>query len=198
MIRLVLLWLSLMTAPLWAEVYPALHDVTGVAADDTLNVRSTPDVASEVIGTLAPDAKGVEVISVTDGWALVNAGEGRGYVARRYLARVEGPDWNALEAPLTCLGTEPFWSLGIDPARGETQFRTPKYEAPRTAPITAVWPALPWSRAAAVALPEGLAVLAPADCSDGMSDHSYGITVDLFLTGAAGGRLSGCCSLGQP
>ena len=198
MIRLVLLCLSLMTAPLRAEVYPALHDVTGVAVDDVLNIRAAPDAAAEVIGTLAPDATGVEVLAEAEGWGLVNAGERSGYVAMRFLTRIGGPDWNALQTRLSCLGTEPFWSLQIDPARNETRFQTPEDEAARIAPISNAWPGQSWSPAAAVALPDGLAVLAPAECSDGMSDQSYGIAADLFLAGPDRPRLSGCCRLGQP
>ena len=196
MIRFCLLLMAL-ALPLQAEILPALHDVTGVAADDVLNIRAAPEAGAEVIGTLAPDATGVEVLSRTGDWGLVNTGERSGYVAMRYLARADGPDWSALEAPLTCLGTEPFWSLQIDPKTGETRFQTPEDEVARVAAITGSWPALPWSQTAAVALPDGLAVLSPAECSDGMSDSSYGIAADLFLTGPDRARLSGCCRLGQ-
>jgi uncharacterized membrane protein len=192
---LILLWL---TAPLRADVYPALHEVTGVAADDVLNIREAPDASAAMIGTLAPDATGVEVVAVQDGWAVVNTGEGTGYAALRFLARADAPDWPTLEVPLTCLGTEPFWSLQIDPAQSETRFQTPEDEEPLVAPITSTWPGLPWSQAAAVALPDGLAVLTPAACSDGMSDQSFGIAADLFLTGPDRTRLSGCCRLGLP
>lgn len=197
MIRLCLLFLAL-ALPLRAEVFPALHEVTGVAADDVLNIRAAPDAGAEVIGTLAPDATGVEVLSEAGGWGQVNTDERSGYVAMRFLKRADGPDWNALETPLTCLGTEPFWSLRIDAAKGETRFQTPEDEEARIAPITASWPALPWSPSAALALPDGIAVLAPAECSDGMSDRGYGIAADLFLTGPDRTRLSGCCCLDPP
>jgi uncharacterized membrane protein len=194
-LALILLWLG---APLRADIYPALHDVTGVAADDVLNLHETPDASAPVIGTLAPDAMGVEVILVENGWALVNAEERAGYAELRYLARQPGADWNALGAPLACLGTEPFWSLQIDPAAGQTRFQTPEDPAPRISPIGRSWPGLPWTQVAAVELPDGLAVLMPADCSDGMSEQSYGIAVDIFLHLDGAPRLSGCCRLGPP
>lgn len=194
----VFLLLLAFTLPLRAEVLPALHDVTGVAADDVLNIRAAPDAGAEVIGTLAPDATGVEVMSEAGGWGLVNTDERSGYVAMRYLARADDTDWNALETPLTCLGTEPFWSLQIDAEAGETRFQTPEDEDARSAPITARWPALPWAQTTAVALPDGIVVLHPAECSDGMSDSSYGIAADLFLTRPDLPRLSGCCRLGLP
>lgn len=198
MIRFLVVLLALCPLALRAEVYPALHDVTGVAADDVLNIRAEASPDAPIIGTLAPDATGVEVVAVEDGWAVVNTGEGSGYAALRFLARADAPDWPALEVPLTCVGTEPFWSLEIDPEQAETRFQTPEDEAPRSAPIGTSWPGLPWSQAAAVALPDGIAVLTPSMCSDGMSDQSYGIAADLFLTGGDRPRLSGCCRLTGP
>lgn len=187
-----------MSGSLSAEVYPALHDVSGVAADDVLNVRAAPDAKSAIIGAFAPDAEGIEVVGRTGSWGRVNVGDVSGYAALRYLERSDGPDWNALETSLTCVGTEPFWSLRIDPAQGETRFQTPEDPEPDVAPITAVWPALPWASTAALSLPDGLAVLSPADCSDGMSNRVYGISADLFLNGAEGARLAGCCRVGDP
>jgi uncharacterized membrane protein len=198
MIRLLAMVLWLIPMALRAEVYPALHDVTGVDADDVLNIRAAASAGAPVIGALAPDATGVEVVAVQDGWALVNSGDGSGYAALRFLARTDAPDWPTLTVPMTCLGTEPFWSLEIDPARSETRFQTPEDEVPQVAPITAAWPGLPWSQSAAVALPDGIAVLSPAECSDGMSDQSFGIAADLFLNGPDRTRLSGCCRLAQP
>lgn len=196
MIRLAMVLLWMFPAALLAEVYPALHEVTGVAAGDVLNVRERPDGGSAILGALAPGAAGVEVMLVTDGWGLVNIGDSAGYVSMRFLERADGPDWNALKTPLTCLGTEPFWSLQIDPAKGQTLFQTPEDSEPFVAQIAGSWPALPWSPVAAVDLPDGIAVLAPTECSDGMSEQSYGISADLFLTGPGRTRLSGCCRLG--
>lgn len=198
MIRLLALILWLIPLALRAEEYPALHDVVGVAGNDVLNIRAAPDAGSAIIGTLAPTATGVEVVAVEDSWAVVNAEDGSGYAALRFLARSDAPYWSALETPLTCLGTEPFWSLEIDPAGNETRFQTPEDPTARIAPLGARWPALPWSASAAVGLPDGLAVLTPADCSDGMSDRRYGIAVDIFLTGPERTRLSGCCRLQPP
>lgn len=198
MMRFLLLFLVL-ALPLRAEEYPALFAVTGVAADDVLNIRSRPDASSPIIGALAPRGTGVEVLGTSGNWALVNTAEGSGYASLRFLRREPGPDWNALQTPLTCLGTEPFWSLEIDPQAGLTRFSTPEDQDPAAEPVTGLWPAEPWARSAAVGLPEGLAVLTGAECSDGMSDRSYGIAVDLFRSGPGGEtRLSGCCLLALP
>lgn len=187
-----------MTRDAMAQDYPALHSVVGVAADDVLNIRERPDASAPIIGALPPDATGVEVVSVTGGWAVVNTQEGTGYVSLNFLARQEGPAWNALEAPLSCLGTEPFWSLAIDPAAGTATLCMPDDLEGRALEIGQSWPGAVWAPAAALSLPDGMAVLYPAECSDGMSDRTYGIAADLFLTGPDRTRLSGCCLLDQP
>ena len=198
MMRGLIMALCLLAQCAVAQEYPALHAVTGVTSDDVLNIRERPDADSSILGTLPPDATGVEVIAVNDGWAVVNGPELTGYVALRFLAREAGPAWNSLEVPLTCLGTEPFWSLALDPATGVATLNTPEDPEGRALALGQTWPGAMWAPAAAVSLPDGMAVLYPAECSDGMSDRSYGIAADLFLTGPDRPRLSGCCLLDLP
>lgn len=190
--------LGLMAQGATAQDYPALHAVVGVALDDVLNIRERPDASAPIIGEIAPNAMGIEVIAVSDGWAVVNTPEVTGYAALRFLEREEGPAWNTLERPLTCLGTEPFWSLALDPAAGTAKFSTPEDAEARSLTLGQTWPGAPWALSAAVSLPDGIAVLSPAECSDGMSERSYGIAADLFLTGPDRLRLSGCCLLSPP
>jgi uncharacterized membrane protein len=208
LIRVILLFgLVLQVSAVSAQELPAFHAVTGVAAGDALNLHVAPNATAAVVGTLAPDATGIEVVDVQGGWAEVSQGDITGFANLRYLRREDGPDWNALQTPLACIGTEPFWSLEIDPAAGETRYRTPEDTAPQIAGLTEAWPGVqPWAPSAAVGPPTGLAVLQPLICSDGMSDRSYGIVIDLFLDGATSGiegasgrtRLSGCCRMVQP
>jgi uncharacterized membrane protein len=203
LIRIIALLLLLVPTTVQAQELPAFFSVTDVASDDVLNLRAGPDATSAVIGSLPADATGIEVVDVEGNWAVVNVGEVTGYAAIGYLTREEGPDWTALQTPMTCLGTEPFWSLEIDPAKGETRSRLPEDAADQIATLTEAWPGQsPWAPSAAVALPQGLAVLQPLQCSDGMSERSFGIVIDIFLTGtdaaAPRSRLSGCCSLTQP
>jgi uncharacterized membrane protein len=174
---------------------PALHDVVGVAADDTLNVRETPSEDGAVIGTLAFDQTGVEVLAMAEGWALVTTGNLTGHVAARFLSRQEEPSWSALQQPLACYGTEPFWSLDLDPVAGTVEYRTPEPSEATSGKISQTWPGERWAPSAALAVPQGLAVLSPQDCSDGMSDRAFGIGIDVFLTTPPGARLAGCCSL---
>lgn len=197
MIRLAVL-LALLALPLRADVLPAFHSVTGVAADDVLNIRAAPAGDAPIIGALPPDATGVEVITIFDGWATVNAGEQAGFVAARYLVREPGPDWSDLQTPLACRGTEPFWSLALDPAGGQASYESTETTVPETWQMVRAWPGKPWAPTAATTFPDRLAVLAPGECSDGMSDRTYGIGVDIFPLSPDGDRLSGCCVLVQP
>jgi uncharacterized membrane protein len=187
--------LILMTASAQAEEWPALYSVTGVAANDSLNVREAPAEDAPVLGTLSFDAKGVEVLAIEDGWALMTDGRLHGHVAARFLTREAGPEWNALQQPLACIGTEPFWSLDLDPVAGTASYRTPEPSEAWSDTIGQTWPGAPWGPAAAVTLPKGTVVLYPQSCSDEMTDRAYGIGIDVFLTTPAGGRLTGCCSL---
>lgn len=195
MIRAVLFLFSLIAAPLWAEGLPALYSVTGVASDDVLNLRESPDSSAAIVGKLAPDASGVEVVAFADEWAVINVDGVAAYAASRFLTREDGPDWATLQRPILCSGTEPFWSLALDPSAGSAGFSTPEYPEPRSIPIDDTWPGNDWTTSAAVSLPVGLAVLRRAECSDGMSDQQFGIAVDLFLNDADGLRLAGCCTL---
>ena len=181
-----------------AQDLPALHHVTGVAAGDVLNLRERPDATAPVVGTLSPDATGVEVVALDGGWSLVNTSETAGYAASRFLTRDAGPGWNTLQQPLHCLGTEPFWNLAISPQTGTAWLSTPEDPDPEALAIGPLWPALPWSPVAAFAVPDGMVMLSPADCSDGMSDRRYGIAADLFLSRPGSPRYSGCCGLSLP
>lgn len=174
--------------------FPWLHDVQGVVASDVLNIRAEPSASAAILGTLAPDAKGIEVVGVKDGWYIVNSAEGTGYVNMSFLSPQPGPDWDTLSSPLSCFGTEPFWGLEFAPAEGKATLRLFDV-TPLEMAVTALWPASPWAPQAGIGLAGGTAVIRSQECSDGMSDFTYGISVDLFLTGAEARRYSSCCSL---
>ncbi len=184
-----------------AQVLPALYDVAGVAGDDVLNIRAMPDATTATLGNLPPDAKAVEVVALsTDGkWAQVNAGEAAGWVALRYLRRQDRPDWFALQSSLVCSGTEPFWTLYLDPK--SAHINTPDEEGPEL-DLIAVWPGTPQNQTSAVQYASedanGIAVLRGQACSDGMSDQSFGIALDLFQVASPGHAPQtrhGCCNL---
>lgn len=190
--------------------FPALYDVTGVAADDVLNIRSAPGASSPVIGSFAPDEAGIEVTAQdeTGRWGRVNTGETAGWASLRYLQRQEQGDWLALEEPLFCYGTEPFWSLNIDIARarwseaaGEELHFTILYPAPgRGHPGKSGFAAatLAGTEMPVQPIVGFTGVLTAQSCSDGMSDAAYGISLDILMQRDGTAALySGCCSLAR-
>lgn len=112
--RLIALLLCLLAAPLRAQDLPALFSVTGVAADDQLNIRAAPSPHAEIIGAIGPWEPGVGVLRLSeDGkWGNVRATGRNGWVAMRHLARV-AEDPADTPIPLVCAGVEPFWRLGL-------------------------------------------------------------------------------------
>ena len=69
-----------------------LLSVHGVAADDVLNVRESPDRASTILGELPPDATGVRGTANrkrigASSWREIECGKLRGWVNERFLAR---------------------------------------------------------------------------------------------------------------
>jgi len=201
--RLVLCLGLLWAWPSGAQVLPALYDVTGVAGDDVLNIRAAADAGSPVRGGLSADATAVEVVALSPNgkWALINTGEGAGWVAFRFLHRQDRPDWYAVADHLQCSGTEPFWTLFLDPTAKSAHINTPDEEGPEL-DLTATWPGSAQQPIAAVQYSgddaSGVVVLRGQSCSDGMSDQSFGIVADLFQAAGANQpaqTLHGCCRL---
>lgn len=196
---------ALLSLPLAAEaeVFPAFFDVSGVAGSDVLNVRNAPDAASPIAGSLPPDLIGIEVVAISeDGkWARVNIGEVSGWAAMAFLKAQDRPAWFALQGGLQCAGTEPFWTLYIDPAEKAAHINTPDEEGPEMDLVSA-WPGEDWRQVAAVQFASeeggGVATLRAEACSDGMSDLNFGLKADVFLQGttsAPARALQGCCTL---
>lgn len=183
-----------LAGPVAAQDLPATYAVSGVAADDVLNIRAAPSAGAPVIGSYAPTRGRVEVIALSeDGrWGRVGLPEGNGWVAMRFLVR-ESVAGAAIPRPLRCLGTEPFWSVQL--GEGGAVYSAPGAEIALT-PVTE-----------AVA-PEGyLALMADRtggtwtmlvdrrQCSDGMSDRVFGWQALVFRAGGGNALLSGCCTL---
>lgn len=178
---------------LWAQDLPARYDVTGVGADDVLNVRAAPTASAQKLGALDHDRTGVEVIAVEGGWGRVSIGDGSGWASLRYLARIPGQWAGGLPDPRSCFGTEPFWALMIaddtlslqrpDAADLDGAINRRATSANRTDRYL-ISGELDGARADLV--------LGRAECSDGMSDRLYGLTADLLFGDAL---MSGCCSV---
>jgi uncharacterized membrane protein len=194
MIRSALVLTFALSLPLAAQELPAIFNVSGVAANDVLNIRAEPTASSEIVGSYAPDATGIEVVGIEGSWAIVNHADGRGYVSSSFLAHGGQANWSDLTTPLYCSGTEPFWLFAFDPAGAKATFDLFDNE-PAVWPVRQTWPKGPRSDLVAIEMDDKIAVLRPQDCSDGMSDREYGIAFDLLFTDDMGGGYQGCCSL---
>lgn len=197
LVVLLTLWAS--TALATQDGWPALHDVTGVAANDVLNLRAAPDAGAAIVGTLPPDATGVEVIrpNPEQTWGLVNTAEGTGWASLTYLARRPGQWQGALPETLGCGGTEPFWSLDLTPGAilfGGLDLPDLAFGAGLRQPAANRrdrWSFRAWSDGTGIT-----GIVINATCTDGMSDREYGLSLDVILaTGDGYSHYAGCCAL---
>lgn len=175
---------------------PALYDVTGVASNDVLNVREAPNATTPIIGFLAPDATGVEVVRRSENgrWGMVNTNEQSGWASLRFLERQ--PFQSAVPERYRCFGTEPFWSLDVasgsvtwsaigDPDIGMSkEFTEAGMRQDR------------FGLSAQAGSHQLSASIRREACNDGMSDRDYGFGIDLiYRLGSQGRMFSGCCTL---
>ena len=201
--RLLAFCLLMLPLQVAAQSWPSLYKVVGVVANDTLNVRAGPSAGSDIIGTLAPDATGVEVVGISpDGkWAKVNSQDSSGWASIRFLSQEQEFDWPP--PSLSCFGTEPFWSASFIHSRegnivkfhmmgtDEQEFQFPQVRRSANDPgrySETAWP------------PQGTnpfnAIFSAQSCNDGMSDRTYGISVDILVpTNRDWAHYSGCCSI---
>lgn len=197
MIRIAAVLLLMFSHAAGAEEFPAAFSVSGVSADDVLNIRQAPGAGSAKIGELGPFTLNIEVLALSGNgrWGRIGMPEGNGWVAMRYLARQDLPEGAVVPRPLSCVGTEPFWRIGLL-SRGDEFDRMGDdrvdldlveerpadngYQADLTGQDGASY-SLMVSRGA---------------CSDGMSDREFGWTGTLSIDGQGGAEtLTGCCTL---
>lgn len=189
MIRTFLILLLLATTAT-AQDLPALFNVTGVSANDSLNVRANPTTNAPVIGKLTHSAQNIEVVQTSqDGkWGQINIGETAGWTSMRYLT-AQNPNSSWPPETLSCYGTEPFWNAEITP--GSIQISNPS-EQGQTLPIQSRQTSQNRTDRAALITSDASITLSRTLCNDGMSDRTFGITIDI-LRGTT--LLSGCCTL---
>lgn len=180
-----------------AQTFPAAFMVKDVAAGDMLNIRAAPSPQAESIGQIAPFAQNLEVLETTaDGtWGMVGLPEGNGWVSMRYLELMPVEGDAQVPRPLSCRGTEPFWSVSLYPRGAE--FNSPDTGAvPMTVVAEAVAP-----QGYLLTLEEGptlhrTLVVTREACSDGMSDRRFGFASRMFKEAPDGNQLlAGCCTL---
>ncbi len=180
-----------------AQILPDAFRVTGVAANDVLNIRAEPNARAPIVGTLDPFATNIEVLALSDDrkWGRVSANEGNGWASMRYLEATNHTAQGELPRPMTCFGTEPFWALAMYPGGDEYELAG---EGRRS--LSLVKHVM--SHPGYVAIFEELSgltrtlTISRGWCSDGMSDRDYGWSATLFNETAQGDSLLfGCCTL---
>ncbi|MDO5643472.1 MAG: SH3 domain-containing protein [Paracoccus sp. (in: a-proteobacteria)] len=180
---------------------PTLFDVTGVAANDVLNIRQTPSASAAVTGRLAPDQTRIEVVGLdaSGRWGQVNTGEQAGWVSMRFLAP-RANVWKAGQLPegLICSGTEPFWSFSA--SDGTLNWQEPGHET-RLSGLSVMDSGIGGDRRRGLFVEDAhdilTASITPAACSDGMSDMAYGLAVTVIRQSRDGApRMNtGCCRI---
>lgn len=184
-----------------ADGLPAIHAIVGVSEGDVLNVRAAPNASSDLRGSFEPNAQSIEVVKVSaNGWGLVNSGEGSGWVNMRFLELRTPFQWPP--AALACFGTEPFWDVQIKDAGDghEMTLSTLDGESVSGAANLNSSANILGRYSAFASLPSGndiAALLRREQCSDGMSDRAYGLSVEVIARSGAV-HLSGCCSVSVP
>lgn len=180
---------------------PAYYRVTGVAANDTLNIREAPDAKSADIGDLAHDARAIEVLETdpTGKWGRLLWWENSGWVSMRFLEPddLEMIADTSLPVGLSCGGTEPFWSLTLGAT--SATYSDPSgmnAEMPMVSSASASgrpnWPLVLRHAGLDSSI---LSVVRAQTCGDGMSDRDYGYALTTILTiGLEERVLEGCCA----
>lgn len=185
--RLLFAAAALIASAACAQAAPSLH-VVGVASNDTLNLRSSPDAKAAKTGTLPPDASGITVVAVdTKGadWVKIKKGAASGWVNAKFLAyETDTP------VRLTCAGTEPFWSMNVGYGFAALEFNGDKSKLALDEPELPAARSEPWL-IPVHGKPGFLLVDKPEKmCSDGMSDNNYPYSM---LVRAGDVFAEGCC-----
>ncbi len=167
-----------------AQSYPAVHDITGVTS-----IPVSP-------GRFQPGDTGIEVTGVNEAgtWGRINHQEQTAWVFLTYLARQPDDPNHPLTGSFRCFGTEPFWALEV--TQGDTAVIKTPSGPDQTFPVGTLAAASnrtePWLLDMGA---DAAAVIHRADCSDGMSDQSYGLAVGLLTGSGPRTLMDGCCSL---
>lgn len=179
---------------------PAVFSVTGVSAGDVLWVRDAPQPKGSQLGSLNPGAV-VNVNGRSSGsWGQITLNGQIGYINMSFLTRMadtaDATTTNGFPLGLTCRGTEPFWTLTI----GED--RSLQYTSLIDGPdpmrhLTIATPALTGGYPFRFKAQPLTGSIDQQACSDGMSDISYSMTMQLIRPSGSGGtveNLYGCCN----
>lgn len=172
-----------------------LYRVVGIARDAVLPLLQQPDDESEIIGELRWNARDVVLSGAStqvDGREWHQVVHDGSYAWTEAVHLDPQDQARAEDYPLQCLGTEPFWSVGINR-------ESAVFEAPDVAQTT--WTASDWLPARGLigrymirlgsGYGTGYIAILRQTCSDGMSEISYPFETIMITPGQA--VRGGCC-----
>lgn len=163
-------------------VLPAQFTVKGVAQGDFLNFRNAPNASGAVLGRFFPGDELQVLLMATTEWAYVTDGEIAGYVNVAFLTKTTSTPQgstghvttgNGFILGLSCLGTEPFWSLDIAEDRTVTYSRLIGGPAPLASLVLTTPSPSTGGYPFTFAAPPFSGEIALQQYSDGMSDNTY-------------------------
>lgn len=179
-----------------AQDYPALYNVTGIADDNELKMRTRPTEEGSVIGSLAFDSKGVEVIEEVKGWGRVNHDGLSGWVPLEPMERQEDTNMPAGKH-FKCFGTEPVWGATV--TQGETLMFTRPEDNDKAFTVGELATTITREHPHALLgskLGENVSLVMTHEiCTDGISQYRYGFSATVVIGGYDTQVYSGCCSL---
>ena len=183
---------------------PQYFEVSGIADDDVLNVRSGPSTEHRVVGNLKIGSGTIEVLEFSEDniWGRILWAESNGWVHKDYLRAVSPTNLKNTMVPvgLRCSGTEPYWDFSIE-SQGDVTFKELFTDSIENSVIEHVAESdnkanFPTALLAASDKVKLTAVLHTRQCNDGMTERAYGWEIDLLVSDNAEQRLlSGCCSM---
>ena len=163
---------------------PLLLEIANVPLNDTLNLRAGPSGSSADIGDL-DNGDLVEVLNIQGNWGMIGHGEGDAWISLSYAKQVVRPVLSSgLPVGLGCSGTEPFWSLNL------LKLGAVSFDG-ASQPILQSGVSRNSSVTYFFSTPDTVGILRAQQCSDGMSDRTYGWQIDVV---SGQGLFSGCCS----
>lgn len=171
------------------------YEVTGVAANDSLNIRADANASSRIIGKIPFDGKGIVRLPDSEksgNWCKIKYGSIAGWVHCRFLAQ-EGNA--AFKEQLTCIGTEPFWSMELhkeklilsNPMDEKREYKVKKFQ--QSMNNTNQW----FVEAEKSTGEKVTFYLIEASCSDDMSDSKYKFKILIHDT-KNDQTINGCCN----
>lgn len=172
--------------------------VANLDEGDHLNVRAEPSAAATDIGDIESGSQPWEILELdsTGEWGKILWHERSGWIALRYMEQIQVEFIEPTKIPvgLTCLGSEPFWTIEFKSPQSilmSTQEGTQAMSivSARRSENSGQFPAAVNFRNDSSST---FTVIRREECSDGMSESPHTWSVDVIIQPRFK-LLSGCC-----